>query len=96
MPNPDPRRELATLDTCDTYLEHGFCNCWPRCEPSRELDEPSVCLAAIERRVDELREAVAGIDDERLATLPELERRLITETRAHLAEYDRAKRGEGG
>jgi hypothetical protein len=34
MPNRDPRRALATLETCDTYIEHGVCTCWPKCEPS--------------------------------------------------------------
>jgi hypothetical protein len=100
--NPDPRRELATLETCDTYLEFGVCTCWPKCVPSAPaapLDTPGAqawhAQLDFERSVGELRAAAAAVSDEQLAKLPELERRLITETRAHLAEYDRAKRGEG-
>jgi hypothetical protein len=45
--------------------------------------------------VDNLRDAAAAVSDEQLATLPELQRRFVTEVRAHLAEYDRAKQEEG-
>jgi hypothetical protein len=91
MSNPDPRRELATLETCDTYLEFGVCTCYPKCEPTSAPDP----LAAVKHRIAELRGLVFGISSDALAKLPELERRLITETRAHLAEYDRAERTAG-
>jgi hypothetical protein len=64
--------------------------------PTREQVQAHYDALDFECHVDDVRAAVASISDEQLATLPELERRLITETRAHLAEYDRAKRGEGG
>jgi hypothetical protein len=76
--------------TGDGYVCEG---CWPDTAP----DEIAVLdqLATFELRIGELRGIVAGIGEAYLATLPELERRLIIETRAHLAAYDRAKRGEG-
>jgi hypothetical protein len=95
MPNPDPRRELATLETCDTFLEFGVCTCWPKCTPSAPSAMPDP-VSWLELRLHELRSLVAGYDAARLAELPAPERRLIEETQLHLAEYDRAKRGEGG
>jgi hypothetical protein len=52
-------------------------------------------ISLLELRIHELRCLVAGYDAERLAELPAAERRLVEETQLHLAEYDRAKRGEG-
>jgi hypothetical protein len=106
MPDRDPRRELATLETCppcdrcgvegcplaftgDGYVCEG---CWPDAGDNA-LPDP---ISQLELRVHELRCLVAGYDEARLATLPAPERRLIEETALHLAEYDRAKRGEGG
>jgi hypothetical protein len=84
MPDRDPPRALATLGA----------------PAARPLDTPGAqawhALLDFERSVDELRAAAAVVSDEQLAMLPPPERWLIAEVRAHLATYDRAKRGEGG
>jgi hypothetical protein len=79
-------------------LEGYYCDGCPHSAQCKlpEPHEPADPLATLELRIGELRGIVAGMGEAYLATLPEHERRLITETRAHLAEYDRAKRGEGG
>ncbi len=78
-------------------LEGWYCDGCPHSAQCK-LPEPhdtDGLPTTLELRIHELRCLVAGYDDERLASLPALERRLITETRAHLAEYDRAKAGKG-
>lgn len=81
----------ATTDTCDTFIEFGCCNCYPQCLPGTPPDS----LVTLERTIAKLRSVVAGMSDEKLEQLPAAERRLIAETRAHLAEYDCAKAGKG-
>lgn len=61
--------------------------CWPDAEP-----DP---LAKLERDIARFHAIVRSISDADIAKMGELEQRLLRETRAHLAEYDRAKRGEG-
>jgi len=81
-------------------LECVACDSCGELRPFRYAGVKHLCercwdpIATLELRIHEMRCLVAGYDDERLATLPAPERRLIEETRLHLAEYDRAKSEE--
>jgi hypothetical protein len=69
----------------------------PLAEVERRIDELRINgpFAVLEQHINELRSLVQSIDDAALERLPAHERQLITETRRHLAEYDRAKERGG-